>query len=415
MEKAIDRMTAACDPRHQVMIHAGLALSLMYTEGNSDRVRDAFHTALNFAQQHDDTHLHLSLLSGMSMYLHGLVDAAGTYELALRSEAAARKTGSPEDAAIADSMLGAAYCLRSDQKRAQEHLKRSLSGSLRRFNASQYLFDLRSSSLSVLTHSFFFSGNLDQAADCAKMNIEEAMRSGHPIGVCRAFTNSMRLYFWVDDLEQVERSLATLEHTAERHSLGPARAVALGLRGRYLVRIGRMVDGIQHLQESLEKLAVLRYDVVTSDLVSELTVGLAKQNARADALALIDRSISAIVEANRLLRLPAFFLAKGFAFASGEAPERRLAEEFFTKALVQARQESALPFELRAGLELARIWMDRGELREARDLINSVYSRFSEGFATPDLILAKQMLEQTDVRARHLISLRGDKAQGLSA
>jgi hypothetical protein len=142
---------------------------------------------------------------------------------------------------------------------------------------------------------------------------------------------------------------------------------------------------------------------------------LAKQNARAEALALIDRSISAIIEANRLLRLPAFFLAKGFAFASGEAPERLLAEEFFTKALMQARQESALPFELRAGLELARIWMDRGELQEAHDLINPVYSRFSEGFATPDLILAKRMLEQTDVRAQHSVSLRGDKAQGLSA
>ena len=126
MEKAIDRMTPDCDHRHQMKIHAALALSLMYTEGNSERVREAFHTALNFAQQHEDTHLHLSLLSGMSMYLHGLVDAAGTYELALRSAAAARKTGSPDDAAIADAMLGAAYCLRSDQRRAQEHLKRSL-------------------------------------------------------------------------------------------------------------------------------------------------------------------------------------------------------------------------------------------------------------------------------------------------
>jgi predicted ATPase/DNA-binding winged helix-turn-helix (wHTH) protein len=251
MEKAIDRMTPDCDHRHQMKIHAALALSLMYTEGNSERVREAFHTALNFAQQHEDTHLHLSLLSGMSMYLHGLVDAAGTYELALRSEAAERKTGSPDDAAIADAMLGAAYCLRSDQRRAQEHLKRSLRGSLRRFNTSQYLFDLRSSSLSVLTHSFFFSGNLDQAADCAKMNIEEAESSGHPIGLCRALTNSMRLYFWVDDLEQVERGLAELEHTAERHSLAPARAVALGLRGQYLVRIGQTVDGIRYLQESL--------------------------------------------------------------------------------------------------------------------------------------------------------------------
>jgi predicted ATPase/DNA-binding winged helix-turn-helix (wHTH) protein len=67
MEKAIDRMTPDCDPRHQMKIHAALALSLMYTEGNSDRVREAFDTALNFAQQHEDTHLHLSLPSGATL------------------------------------------------------------------------------------------------------------------------------------------------------------------------------------------------------------------------------------------------------------------------------------------------------------------------------------------------------------
>jgi predicted ATPase/DNA-binding winged helix-turn-helix (wHTH) protein len=402
MEKAIDRMTPDCDPRHQMKIQAALALSLMYTEGNSERVREAFHAALNFTQRHEDARLHLSLLSGMSMYLHGIVDAAGTYELALRSVAAARKTGSPDDAAIADSLLGAAYCLRSDQLRAQEHLKRSLHGlpHLRRFNASQYLFDLRSSSLSVLTHSLFFSGNLDQAAHYAKMNIEEAARSGHPIGLCRALTNPMRLYFWVDDLEQVERSLSRLEHIAERHSLAPARAVALGLRGRYLVRVGRMADGIQYLQESLEQLAIHRYEILTSDLVSELTVSLAKQDARSEALALIDRSIAAVVKANKPLHLPAFFLAKGSAFASGDVPESLLAEEFFAKAMMQARQESALPFELRAGLELARIWIGRGEVQRARDLISPVYVQFSEGLTTPDLNLAKRILEQTSVRAR---------------
>ena len=402
MEKAIDRMTPDCDPRHQMKIQAALALSLMYTEGNSERVREAFHAALNFAQRHEDTRLHLSLLSGMSMYLHGIVDAAGTYELALRSEAVARKTGSPDHAAIADSMLGAAYCLRSDQLRAQEHLKRSLHGlpQLRRFNASQYLFDFRSSSLSVLTHSLFFSGNLDQAVYYAKMNIEEAARSGHPIGLFRALTHPMRLYFWIDDLEQVELNLSKLEHTAESYSLAPARAVALGLRGRYLVRIGRMADGIQLLQESLEKLAIHRHEVLTSDFVSELTVSLAKQNARSEALALIDRSIAAVIKAKKPLHLPAFFLAKGSAFASGDVPESLLAEEFFAKAMMQARQESALPFELRAGLELAHIWISRGEVQRAHDLISPVYSRFSEGLTTPDLISARRILEQTSAPAR---------------
>jgi phosphohistidine phosphatase SixA len=271
---------------------------------------------------------------------------------------------------------------------------------LRRFNASQYLFDLRSSSLSVLIHSLFFSGNLDQATHYAEMNIEEATRSGHPIALCRALTNPMRLYFWVDDLGQIERSLSTLERTAERYSLAPARAVALGLRGRYLVRIGRVAEGIRHLQESLERLAIRRHEVLTSDLVSELTVSLAKQNAHTEAMALIDRSIAAVVKANKPLHLPAYFLAKGAAFASGDAPDGLLAEEFFAKAMMQARQESALPFELRAALELARIWIGRGEAQRTHDLISPVYRRFSEGLATPDLILARQILDQTSVRAR---------------
>jgi hypothetical protein len=271
---------------------------------------------------------------------------------------------------------------------------------LRRFNASQYLFDLRNCSLSVLVHSLFFSGHLDQAVQFARMNIEEAARSGHPIGLFRALTHPMRLYFWINDLEQIEAHLSKLEHVAEMHSLAPARAVALGLRGRYLIRVGRVADGIQHLQESLARLAVRRHEVLTSDFVTELTVSLAKQNARSEALSFIDRSISAAVKSNKPLHLPAFFLAKGSALASGDEPESLLAEEFFAKAMMQAREESALPFELRAGLELARIWIAHDEVQRAHDLIRPVYRRFTEGFATPDLLLAKRILEQESVPAR---------------
>ena len=42
----------------------------------------------------------------------------------------------------------------------------------------------------------------------------------------------------------------------------------------------------------------------------------------------------------------------------------------------------------------------RPQLRRARDLIGSIYSRFTEGLATPDLILAKRTLEQTSAPAR---------------
>jgi len=82
----------------------------------------------------------LRLLSGLSMYFNRLVDVAGSLEVALRGEAAAKKTGNPDDAAIADSMLGQAYYLLGEHHQAQKHLERALYGSapLRRVNASQY-------------------------------------------------------------------------------------------------------------------------------------------------------------------------------------------------------------------------------------------------------------------------------------
>ncbi len=402
MEQAINRIAADCDPRDQVEIHASLALSLMFTVGNSERVRDAFNTALKFAERREDAYQQLRLLSGLSMYLHRTIDAAGSLEVARRAEFVAKKTGDPEDAALAELLLGAAYYMLADHVRAPKHLERALhrSPASRRFNATQYLFDLRTVSLFNLTRSHWFAGNLDRAARYAERTIEEAERSDHPIALCRAFILTMPLYFWIDDLGQVERNLAELERTAEKYSLEPFRAVAVGLRGRHLIRVGQTMDGMRHLQESLEKLRVLRYEMLVTDFVSELAVSLAKQNDRADALALVDESIAAQLAAKRPLHLPALFLTKGLVFLSGELPGNASGQECLEYAMALAGQQSALSFELRAGLELARLWIDLGQIQRAHDLIGPIYRRFTEGLATPDLILATQMLEQTSVRAR---------------
>jgi predicted ATPase/DNA-binding winged helix-turn-helix (wHTH) protein len=402
MEKAIDRMAADGDPRDQVEIYSSLALSMMFTTGNSERVRDAFNSALTFAERRGDAYQQLRLLSGLSMYLHRLIDTAGSLDVALRAETVAKKTGSSEDAALAASMKGAAYYMLGNHLRAQKHLERALHSSppSRRFNATQYLFDLRTTSLFILTRSHWFAGNLDRAARDAERTIEEAERSDHPIALCRALIQTMPFYFWIDDLPRIEWNLAKLELAAEKYSLAPFRAVAVGLRGRQLIRVGQTMDGVHHLQDSLEKLRVLQYEMLVPDFVAELAVSLARQNERAEALALIDRSIAAQLDLRRPLHLPALFLAKGLAFVCGETRQDNLAQEYFEKAMALAGQQSALSFELRAGLELARLWINQGQIRRACDLIGPIYGRFTEGLATPDLDLARRILEQTNVRAR---------------
>jgi predicted ATPase len=94
-------------------------------------------------------------------------------------------------------------------------------------------------------------------------------------------------------------------------------------------------------------------------------------------------------------------LAKGLAFLSAELPENISAQEYLEEAMRLAANQSALSFELRAGLGLARLWIDMGRARKAHDLILPIYNRFAEGLATPDLTLAKRMLEQTGALRRN--------------
>jgi class 3 adenylate cyclase/predicted ATPase len=74
----------------------------------------------------------------------------------------------------------------------------------------------------------------------------------------------------------------------------------------------------------------------------------------------------------------------------------RVAEAALAAALAAARHRSARIFELRAACDLARLWADRGERRNAHDLLAPIYGWFTEGFNIADLKDAKALLEELD-------------------
>jgi len=63
-------------------------------------------------------------------------------------------------------------------------------------------------------------------------------------------------------------------------------------------------------------------------------------------------------------------------------------------ALEVARRQAARTWELRAASDLARLWRDRGRVSEARELLAPVYASFTEGFAFPDLVEARALLDE---------------------
>ena len=73
--------------------------------------------------------------------------------------------------------------------------------------------------------------------------------------------------------------------------------------------------------------------------------------------------------------------------------EESAAEASFREAIAIAQRQEAMSWELRAALDLARLWQKQGEAQRGHALVADIYGRFAEGFDTPDLREAKALLD----------------------
>ena len=87
-----------------------------------------------------------------------------------------------------------------------------------------------------------------------------------------------------------------------------------------------------------------------------------------------------------LHRVRGCLLLAGSGAASGEAAAS------FQKALNVAHSQQAKSLGLRAAHDLAALQAGQGHRRQAHDLLSSRYAGFTEGFETPDLANAKELV-----------------------
>jgi predicted ATPase len=69
-------------------------------------------------------------------------------------------------------------------------------------------------------------------------------------------------------------------------------------------------------------------------------------------------------------------------------------ETCFQTAIAIARDQQAMSLKLRAATSLARLWAERGERRQAHDLLAGTYGWFTEGLDTLDLREAQALLSE---------------------
>ena len=199
------------------------------------------------------------------------------------------------------------------------------------------------------------------------------------------------LLLWTGDLPGASDLIEQLIVYAGRYSLAPYLAHGIALKGELAIARDEPEAGLDLLRGALESLRAQQYNIPITGFIGALAEGLRKTGQFEEALLTVNGGIARATNSGMELNLSELLRIKSQVLAARHDHEEAM--KCLTEALVVARAQSALAWELRSTMVLARMLCEGGQRDQAREALALVYDRFTEGFETADLKLARALLE----------------------
>jgi predicted ATPase/DNA-binding winged helix-turn-helix (wHTH) protein len=193
--------------------------------------------------------------------------------------------------------------------------------------------------------------------------------------------------------DQAQGLIQELEHLSIDYNTSVRRQVINVNKGFLLTQLGQSEAAIHHLQQCLAMLPPPKMSVVRVDALQALAEAQRACGKATEALASINEAIELARETKGEFNYPDLLRTKAEVLMSIPSVGMAEVEEVLSEALDRARKQGALVWELRASLTAARARASRGENQEAKELLQRVYYRFTEGFDSSDLRAAAQALQ----------------------
>ncbi|WP_332821170.1 ATP-binding protein [Pseudomonas sp.] len=345
-----------------------------HTQGGKPATIAAFVMARQLAERCNDFNAELKAISGlMAVNL-----SSGHYREALEQTRHFNKLcrlGPAELAPSAIRLQGLAEHFAGNQTLARRFAEQALAHLTRDETRSHFTqgfgvqYDQEVAVLTLMARTLWLQGYPEQAWRMADQALQTALRIDHGTSICY----TLALSAWV--IAQYNGNSAAADNLLR---LFHERALAHNLRFFHTwARHYSALAGSEHAPSMAD------YQGLISDTLATLDPRFADE-------AVLDRAASG--EAGwvtaEILRV------KATRLLARQQPDQIAAECLLAQAAAIARQQGALAWELRCATSLAQLRQRQGRRQDAYVLLAAVYGRFSEGFATPDLLKAKQLLDE---------------------
>ena len=308
--------------------------------------------------------------------------------------------GDPVGIAESNSALGISRHLEGNIVSAHSHLEAALVQlpASQRIDPFHFGFDYRNRARIALARTLWLEGYPERAAVVARQTVDEAEAVNHPVTLCIALIWAVSVSIWEGNLTVAEEYIDRFIAEANRHSLGPYQAVGRGVKGELAVKRGQADTGILLLRSALEILHGHRYELLTTTFKSALAEGLAAVARSEEALAVVNEAIALVDRNGDLFMMPELLRIKATILMMSPDQDFTIAETCLLESLEIAERQSALSWQLRTATSLAHLYLRQGHFDRAHGVLAPQYRRFTEGFETTDLKVARDLLDRASSR-----------------
>jgi predicted ATPase len=280
-----------------------------------------------------------------------------------------------------------------------------------------YVHDPKSIAVGYLPVLKWIQGRPDEARQWSAASVEYAAELHHAmVSAFEHVYGGAGFHELVYETDAVRKHAAAVLELADQYSLFYFRLSGLVLQGWLMAQDGDAAEGIALMRRTIEQrfaLGVGWYQVRYLCMLAEVCL---RQGDARSGLEAIARAKSHMDSHREPLWKAEVRRLEGELLRLEGAASNEV-EACFRDAYTVARAQRALSFELRAASSLARLRLEQGRPAAARDELEPVLARFTQGFDTPDVRQAAQLLDRLGLSpkckaARHVEWVSSAPARG---
>jgi class 3 adenylate cyclase/predicted ATPase len=381
--------------RFELSLQLALGASLIATRGfASNEAEVSYQRAQELSRALQSEADLFAALRGLGYVYHVRANLRGAASLVEELVAIAKRSVDPEIPAEADYFAGTVSFHLGQFQSSRDQLGKSNEGDYRgRYHFEVYGLDESVLCRGYISHCDWHLGYPVRSLKIAEEGLAAARGNSHPFSIALALDYLAMLHQFRGEAEAALKTAVEARNICAEHRFDYYGAWSSLVRAWGIAESGDLNEGLIAYDAALKEFRRTSAALRIPHYLGLLAALHGKAGRASDGLRLIDDALTVAKTNSETWCNAELRQERGelLLLASDPDAESQADGEFEAAIEIATAQGAKLP-KLRASVARARLWAARGKRQEARDILTPIYSWFSEGFDTRDLVEARALL-----------------------